>query len=60
MVDITMCRDEDCPMKDKCFRYTAIPDVLRQSYFFGSPRSCKETNVCDSFLGVRKSKGKNK
>lgn len=37
MADITMCRNEDCPIKESCYRYTATASEYRQSYFFGSP-----------------------
>jgi len=42
MPDITMCQDKECPMKNKCYRYTAVPS-MRQSYFAESPR---EGNEC--------------
>jgi hypothetical protein len=32
MPDISMCINEDCPMKLTCYRYTATPTPLRQSY----------------------------
>jgi len=31
--DITMCLGDTCPLKKTCYRYTADPDELRQSYF---------------------------
>jgi len=31
MVDITLCENEECPIKEKCFRYTAEASS-RQSY----------------------------
>lgn len=37
MPDITMCPGTDCPHKEKCYRYTATPDDLWQSYFVSSP-----------------------
>jgi len=33
MVDITKCSDEECPMKETCYRYTAKANEYRQSYF---------------------------
>jgi len=42
MPDITMCEDKECPMKNKCYRFTAVPS-MRQSYFEESPR---EGNDC--------------
>ena len=32
MADITMCKDEECGRKDRCYRYTAKPNEYRQSY----------------------------
>ena len=32
MADISMCRNESCKLKKKCYRYTAIPSEFRQSY----------------------------
>lgn len=36
MADMTMCRGGDCPLKSKCYRYTASPDEY-QSYFAEIP-----------------------
>jgi hypothetical protein len=32
MPDIAMCKGEDCPKKQTCYRYRAIPNPLRQAY----------------------------
>ena len=37
MPDITMCRGEGCPLKETCYRYTAVPDEYWQSYFVEVP-----------------------
>ena len=34
--DISMCQAEDCPLKEKCHRYTAIPFRVGQSYIVGT------------------------
>lgn len=34
--DITMCRNEECSKKEKCYRYTAIPSRI-QSFFSPYP-----------------------
>lgn len=49
MPDITMCSDVTCHLRDQCFRYTATPDDLRQSWFAESPRD-KLTGACTKFL----------
>jgi hypothetical protein len=33
MPDITMCHGNDCPLKTKCYRYTAYADPYGQSIF---------------------------
>lgn len=37
MADITMCRGENCPLKETCYRFTAIANEFRQSYFKDIP-----------------------
>lgn len=37
MPDISMCVGKECPQKDKCYRYTAIPCEYRQAYFVTPP-----------------------
>lgn len=32
MSDISMCEGKDCPIRDKCRRFTAKPNPYRQSY----------------------------
>lgn len=32
MADITMCVGTGCPLRDKCYRYTATPNEHRQSF----------------------------
>lgn len=51
-----MCKGENCPLKSKCFRYTAIPNLERQSYFLVSP---VEDNICEYFLSNKEQKRKN-
>jgi len=38
MPDIAMCNDDSCPMKKTCYRFVAVPNEFRQSYFTESPR----------------------
>ena len=51
MPDITMCLNVDCKMKDKCYRYKAIPDIL-QSYAKYEPNNGK----CDNFVKNKNTK----
>lgn len=46
--DITMCTTKYCPVKEKCYRYTAIPDRI-QSYADFSP-VCYEDGSFDHFI----------
>lgn len=32
MPDISKCYGKDCPLKEKCYRYTCEPDELHQAY----------------------------
>jgi hypothetical protein len=42
MADITMCRDETCKKRERCYRFTARVTPEYQSYFVNSPRDGKE------------------
>ena len=42
MSDITMCLNKDCPLRHKCYRATAKPDPLWQSY---CKYECKDGNA---------------
>jgi hypothetical protein len=48
MPDITMCQGFDCEDKSTCYRYTASPNVYRQSYFLGLP--IDDTGNCAHYL----------
>jgi len=52
MADITMCRGDDCPLKNNCHRYTANASEYRQSYFVDPPYVDDE---CDYFWGIENS-----
>jgi hypothetical protein len=60
MPDISMCKGEDCPIKNKCYRFTATPSQHWQSYFTESPYQ-KETKKCKHFWSDKnnKERGKN-
>ena len=54
MADITKCSDEECPMKETCYRYTAKANEYRQSYFTNSPKVKKLTGYdCDYYWKVK-------
>ncbi len=50
MVDITMCKDKECPDREKCARFKAVPDSYHQSWFIESPRKDKKSSRCEYFM----------
>jgi hypothetical protein len=46
--DITMCKGTNCPAKESCYRFTAIPNEFRQSYFMEPPI---KDGKCDYYWG---------
>ena len=42
-----MCSGENCPMKERCYRFTAPKNDWRQSFFVNPP--IKEDKTCDQF-----------
>lgn len=48
MADITMCPGHDCPKRNACYRFRAIPE-LDQYYFLELP--LKDGN-CEEFWGI--------
>lgn len=51
MPDIAMCKGDDCPLKENCYRYKATPDYY-QSYFLHPPYN-KETEECSRFWEMK-------
>lgn len=61
MPDITMCEGVNCPINDKCYRFTATPSEYHQSYFASEPYITSETDEgvkvfeeCDYFIPNKK------
>jgi hypothetical protein len=52
MPDITMCYGFECPVKEKCKRFTSKPDEHWQAYFLDPPYTITD-NVfeCNRFWG---------
>ena len=48
MPDITMCRGDDCPKRETCYRFTAIPDQYWQSWFVETPEY--KNGECHEYL----------
>lgn len=52
MADITMCRGDNCPLKNDCQRYTTKTGKVNQSYFVDPPYIDDE---CDMFWAIKDS-----
>lgn len=48
MPDISMCRNLDCPIRDLCYRYRAIPDYYQAVADF----KFDKVYLCDAFWPV--------
>ena len=46
MADITKCDGVGCPLKEACYRFTAVDNEYGQSYFIETPYN-KETKTCE-------------
>ena len=55
MPDISMCINEYCPIKQKCYRYRAIPKEFYQSYT-DFKFVITEDNVveCNNYIDINK------
>lgn len=51
MADITMCKSQDCPLRDTCYRYKAKASEYLQAYFTEPPYN-KETGECPTYWGT--------
>lgn len=47
MADISKCEGTNCPLKEKCYRYTVKADPLWQSWFSTVPTV--ENGICMEF-----------
>jgi hypothetical protein len=51
MADITKCPGNDCPVKNKCYRYTA-PASMKQHYFWNIPGKTEGNKfTCSMYWG---------
>ena len=52
MADICMCSGKDCPVKEKCYRFTSLVNEYGQSYFLEPPGKIEEGKfTCDVYWG---------
>ena len=56
MPDITMCCNCNCPLREKCYRFRAVPDVCWQSFAMFMPKTSAKRMAmvvkCDHFWEV--------
>jgi hypothetical protein len=51
MADISMCNGQNCPVKEKCYRFTA-PKGFRQTYFAETPgKNQGDDFFCNMYWG---------
>lgn len=48
VADIRMCSGQGCPVKDRCYRYTAPKSLVWQPFFMEVPYN-HENEECDHF-----------
>lgn len=51
MADITICKNEDCIIREDCYRYMVLPDDKYQSYAIFLPN---QRGSCDHYVPLRK------
>lgn len=47
MPDISMCKNEECKFKNECYRFTATPSEVYQTY---GDFNCKDKTAIDTFF----------
>jgi hypothetical protein len=52
MADISKCYGEGCPVKNKCYRFTAVASEVWQSYFAEVPGKTEDGKfTCEMYWG---------
>ena len=46
-----MCEGTNCPLKEKCYRYKAVPSKYRQCYFMEIPYADGKCEYFDEIRG---------
>ena len=54
MPDIEMCLNEDCPLKETCYRHEAIPSEYLQSYNTFEPTVIDGEVECEYLIEIKK------
>lgn len=50
MPDIAMCMNQECPLRERCYRFKAEPNPYRQSYLVDMKPQADGT--CTHFWGM--------
>ena len=53
MADITMCKGNNCPKKNECYRHLANASEHRQSFFMNIPYDALR-KTCNEYIAVTK------
>jgi hypothetical protein len=54
MPDISMCSNSTCPLREQCYRFTAVPNEYRQSYGTFKPEIKGDKVECKHFIDNKK------
>jgi len=54
MPDITMCSNVQCPLREDCYRFSAIPSEYRQAYSEFKPYDEGGDIKCDYQIKIKK------
>lgn len=55
MPDISMCVNNKCPLRDRCYRFTAKPNPHRQSYSsFTFEYAMPGIPMCEYFINKKR------
>jgi hypothetical protein len=52
MPDITMCSNNECPLKENCYRFKAIPSDWQSYSSFNPVKDNKYQYTCDHFMKI--------
>lgn len=54
MPDITMCTNDECPLRESCYRYMAKPSEYMQSYAVFEWKAGKKGKVdCEYYVKIK-------
>lgn len=54
MPDISKCYGNDCPLKEKCYRYTCTPSLVWQAYSDYTYALSEDKTKCEYFMEIWK------